>query len=768
MTKNPIIRRHSFKSGAMSITQMGEELIGHPSTALNELVKNGYDADALKCQVYFQYNEDITKSFAFVYDNGNGMDDEILFGEWLHTSVSSKRKPGACSEIFKRHFLGRKGIGRLSAMKLGKIITVLTKKSSEAVYNWMTIDRDIFNEEKLLDKIDFPGDCIDDFTELFCNKSLIEIRNGSENSELIKLLKNNEIDGFLKGTLIIIEQLDESVIKILQDDFINQKENFANDSLKQTTFFKSLATLITPLSLGAVIQKDLLQEGLIKKERQSSEKKNTFSIEYGTNLLPDQKGSEIDWQSIEAVPILSVFDYRVFGKVTKDRSVDGYFIYNRLDNDLKKEKFEIPGKALSEDNRKGAGEYYFDIRIYDIGENDNLEKLAKKSNLKSGVEFKRAFKNFQGLRVSKTGFGVKPYGEEVEDWIGLSKARVQDPGHNVNTNQILGYIFFFSPENDKLEEKTNREGFLEDTPFIEVKETLLSIFKSLGNRRYNYRALHDLGRIPKSKHLRPDIGKYLNTLNKSNNLYTIRKYSEKFMKEVTTAMDNLEESLSFSERLASLGSGLELVYHEMAQPISGLKTTNASLILKKDKIEKQAKNDFALDIDSINDSTDALIELRQSLQPAIGRSRKKKFVPYQTFLKVCSLFRSDLEKYQISVKADERMQDYEITDFEYAFWISFLNIVNNAVYWIKRFEKPGEIRLNMKGKSFIVSNSGPLINESVINNIFEYGVTTRPEKNATGLGLSFTRSILSNIKWEITAENRNDGPAFIIKGIANE
>ena len=29
-----------FMSGAMSITQMGEEQIGHPSTAINELVKN--------------------------------------------------------------------------------------------------------------------------------------------------------------------------------------------------------------------------------------------------------------------------------------------------------------------------------------------------------------------------------------------------------------------------------------------------------------------------------------------------------------------------------------------------------------------------------------------------------------------------------------------------------------------------------------------------------------------------------------------------------
>ena len=37
-------KEHIFQPGAMSIIQMGEELIGHPSTAINELVKNGYDA----------------------------------------------------------------------------------------------------------------------------------------------------------------------------------------------------------------------------------------------------------------------------------------------------------------------------------------------------------------------------------------------------------------------------------------------------------------------------------------------------------------------------------------------------------------------------------------------------------------------------------------------------------------------------------------------------------------------------------------------------
>lgn len=772
------IKRHTFQHGAMSIILMGEELIGHPSTAINELVKNGYDADANISRVYLHYGDDLTKSFAIIFDDGNGMDNGTLFGDWLQPSVSMKRKLGARSKVFKRHFLGSKGIGRLAAMALGRYTTVVTRTESESLYNWVTVDREAFKEDKLLSEIEFPGDRLDQVCDLFSDDIFTRIRDISPNHTLVQLLKNSNLYSFSNGTLIVIESLDESVITMLEEDFHKQTE-LLGYGINTTDIYKSLATLITPLNLSSMIQKELLEKGVIQQEIKLAEKENAFSIVFGTNLLPDQEENNIDWQDIEAIPILSVYDYRVLGRVKRNGSVDGYFYYKRLENDAHEEKLEISAKEIKGNSLSGrmqeelptvplkykgsteVGEYYFDIGVYDIGESDNLDKLGRQSGL--GKKFKDSFKQFQGLRVSKNGFGVKPYGEEVEDWLELSKRRVQDPGHTVNTNQILGNIFFYSPENDNLQEQTNREGFLKNTAYSEVIETLQAIFADLGRKRYIYRLRHSLGRIPKSRHSRPDFQRFINEINKTDDLSHIRKYSEKFMKDVTTSMDNLEESLSFSERLASLGTGIELVYHEMAQPISQLKTTEASLNLKKNKTLQEVRENFLFDINAIGISTGVLSELRTSLQPAIGRSRKKKFKPYQTFLKVCSLFKSDFDEAKILPKADERVKDYEMKNQEYAFWIAFLNIVNNAVYWIKKSERGGEIRFHMEDGSFVVSNSGPFIREDILEYIFEYGVTTRQEKHATGLGLSFTRSILSNINWEITGENRSNGPAFIIK-----
>jgi len=769
------VGKHTFEPGAMTIIQMGQELIGHPTTAVNELVKNGYDADATSVKVYFYFDRKVEN------DNGSGMNTNTLFGDWLQPSVSSKRSGTKLSDDFKRNLLGSKGVGRLAAMALGESVTVVTKRIEEIEYNWINVIREDFRKSLLLSEVKFPGDRINKVDRIFANKSLLEERKSKKNDILIDFLAANEFSDFSNGTLIVVEKLDKAVLKILGQDFTvhSQEIQYEEFSYKNTEFYKALATLITPISLNETIEKELVFKGIINKEDRRSFKKGDFNVELGTNLLPDQEVNEIDWLPVAPIPIHSVCDYRVYGKVTTKGELKGLIIYNRIPNEFHEEKFELPSSELrnkedqmnlfENNSNSGIGEYYFDIRIYDIGENDNIEKLANQAGFDNKSEFKAAFKNFQGLRVSKNGFGVKPYGEEVEDWIGLSRERVMDPGHNVNTNQILGYVFFFSPQNDVLEEKTNREGFLENTAFIQVRNDLRKLFKAIGVLRYNYRVRHNLGRIPKSKHSRPDFDHYLDFVNKNDSIAQIRKESEGFVKEVTTSMDNLEESLTFSERLASLGSGIELVYHEMAQPISGLRTVKSSLEIKKKRITNEVMESYTKDITSLTYATDVLVQLRDSLLPAIGKSRKRSFSPVSTFLKVCNLFKSDIDENSIEIIISEKDKDYKIEDLEYAFWISFLNIVNNAVYWIKKSGSKCSIELSIdKNENIIISNSGPYIKSDIIDHIFSYGVTTRTEKNATGLGLAFTQSILNKNDWVIFAENRKIGPTFIIRRKKNE
>jgi|GEM_PF-1686239 len=790
--KNNKIRRHKFTPGAMSIIQMGEELIGHPTTAINELIKNSYDADADECFVYFHLENE--NSFMLIKDNGSGMDSNMLFGKWLQPSMSDKRKLNAKSRKYKRSFLGNKGIGRLAAMSLGRYTTVVSKMRASSQYNWITLDREGFKDDsKFLSNVLFPGDSIDQFTKIFSDSNFIKTRNVKKNDQVLKILNSNKLQSFNCGALIIIEDLDLSVLLKFKEE-LNKKsflEENSNVSIKSSVFYRSLESLISPIKVSSNIQKDLFDKNLIPNKKLLSVSDDNFSIKFSISLLNEGAEKEkIYWLDISPVPIDSIFNYRLFGKVTKEGTAKGIITYNRIKNDYYSNEIEITsdGLGLISSNEKGSlslfeneikstldvGEFYFDIRVYDMGEKDNLEDLTMRSGLKNVKEFQAVFKKVQGLRVVKNGFGVKPYGEEYEDWIDLSRARVDNPGKNLNTKQIVGYVLFYSPDNDLLEEKTNREGFLENVAFEEVKSALKSIFKIYGNLRYVYRLKNNLGRPPQSKHNRPDFEEYVNTLNKKLNEKSgsaeIQTLTQKFVTNVQTAMDNLEQSLSFSERLASLGSGIELVFHEMGQPISNLKAIKSSLNLKKSKVPESILEKFTIDIEHLVESTNTLADLRDSLKPAIGKSQVKSFNPKNTFIKVCGLFKKDINQddNEINIKIDSEFDHYEIIDQEYALWVAFLNIVNNAVYWIRKSGVKGEIKLLKEGDSIVISNNGPKISENIIDMIFEYGVTSKLEKNATGLGLAYTQSVLSNIGWEISAKNKKYGPTFTLKRIKND
>ncbi|MFA5063168.1 MAG: sensor histidine kinase [Candidatus Omnitrophota bacterium] len=779
MTK---IEDYKFEFGARAIIQMGEELIGHPSTALSELVKNSYDADSIDCKVYIHIDSDRKKSFLFVVDSGCGMDKNVLFGEWLKPSMSSKRNSDGKSNVFKRNLLGSKGIGRLAAMALGDHLSVVTKTENEESYNWISLNREQFKEEVLVSAISFPGGSTDTIRNVFSDKDILAKRKTGENCLLLKVLFGLK-DDFEHGTLIVVEGLDESIEAIVKEDFSD-----AEIKVEDSSFMMAFRTLITPLFITRDIQDDLLKRKIIGEKFIEQKKKDSFKLLLGINLYDDRDDSgKVNFREVESLSILQHYDYRVFGIVNNDGSVKGHYSCQRLEKDKQEKEFSLTKEYVFSDEKsrkrdKAKSElkdesdvksFYFDIRVYDrdIDSIDKIINILKQSQRELSRSYARKLMDkLLRFRISKNGFGVKPYGEEAIDWMELGQRRVQQPVQTIGPNQILGYVFLFSPENDGLNEKTNREGFYENKALNDLKKIIRAILIELGRRRYQYRLRHSLGRTVKNRLNRPDTIAYLDYISSTTSDKNIIKKSETFVKSVTTVLDNMEHTLTFSERLASLGSSLELVYHELAQPLAQLGGTRYSLQLKKDKIEMQAiREKFIEDISNLSAAISVLDELKSSLEPAVGIARPKLFYPMKTFMKVCVLFKQDIEESKIDIQQDDSLADYQIKDYEYALWISFLNIINNAVYWLKQGDGDKKaIRISLENKdTLVLSNNGPLIpeDENYIDTIFEYGVTSKPEKNATGLGLSFTRNILQAHDWEVWAENRKSGPAFLMKKV---
>src|SRR5690554_7909964 len=86
------LKEKHFKPKAHILTLLGEELIKSPVMAIYELVKNSYDADANKVDVYFRDVDDLEKAAIIVEDDGIGMTSEIVEDVWLEPG-SDFRKP---------------------------------------------------------------------------------------------------------------------------------------------------------------------------------------------------------------------------------------------------------------------------------------------------------------------------------------------------------------------------------------------------------------------------------------------------------------------------------------------------------------------------------------------------------------------------------------------------------------------------------------------------------------------------------------------------
>ena len=138
------------------IRQLGAELISDQVTALLELIKNSYDADANyvkikintkgKCDVEDLYNKNHI-GYISVEDDGFGMDKETLLKSWLTISYSNKRavngnKP---KTPLGRTPLGDKGLGRLSTQRLANCCEIYTKKKELEAFHvgfkWSDFDK---------------------------------------------------------------------------------------------------------------------------------------------------------------------------------------------------------------------------------------------------------------------------------------------------------------------------------------------------------------------------------------------------------------------------------------------------------------------------------------------------------------------------------------------------------------------------------------------------------------------------------------------------
>jgi hypothetical protein len=103
-----------FSSDSQLLSELGERLIASRKVALAELIKNAYDADATKCNIWLTDSGETL----VVNDDGHGMTEQEFRDHWM-TIATSNRSENPTSRRYNREVTGSKGVGRFAVRNLG-------------------------------------------------------------------------------------------------------------------------------------------------------------------------------------------------------------------------------------------------------------------------------------------------------------------------------------------------------------------------------------------------------------------------------------------------------------------------------------------------------------------------------------------------------------------------------------------------------------------------------------------------------------------------
>lgn len=438
------VSKLNFKVHASLIYKLGESLIADEITALSELMKNSYDADASFCNLVIDPNFCDQKGNIGkieISDNGSGMDLKTIINGWLTISNSPKKKMKKNNETtpkFNRIPLGEKGLGRLSVQKLGRQVMMITKTKNTYVENSLVIPWGEFLKNTTLDRVN-----------LSCTQK--EVKNElSYTKIIITELINPE---FWKQEKIITD-LEKTINKIISP-FRFKNNNFIisakvgdykvdvsnalfNDILKTSRCNYSFDITQNYVELVCNYKIDFFKKRNINRDYPDFD----FSRDYFREMFAKVKSSFTNAQ------------------------------YNTNDNDLYTVTIQIPLNSYSELKRNSmTGELYYpgDFKgsIYDFSyDKQYIEEIIKNNDFVYALkenEYKDYIKSNKGIKVIRDGFVVQGYGDGDVDWLNISASATTSGRYgDLKNENLIGYILLTGKNNQALKETTSREGFIAD------------------------------------------------------------------------------------------------------------------------------------------------------------------------------------------------------------------------------------------------------------------------------------------------------------------
>ena len=234
--------------------------------------------------------------------------------------------------------------------------------------------------------------------------------------------------------------------------------------------------------------------------------------------------------------------------------------------------------------------------------------------------------------------------------------------------------------------------------------------------------------------------------------------------DVAGAVD--EELVALQERadadleLTQLGMAIEIIDHEFQATIRSVRNNLQRFRAWADVNEQLA--DVYHGIRVSFEHLDGYLTLFTPLHRRLYRSEVEiKGRDLSNFL--MDLFRDRLERHGVDASTSRAFLEHKFMGYPSTFYPVFVNLIDNAIFWLRDQDAPRTIRLDVEGDAMFVTDNGPGVAPEDRDAIFELGFTRKP--GGRGLGLYISRDVLRRVGYELIVRESPDGggTAFIIR-----
>lgn len=705
-----VLPRHAFMKlaariqGGGDLEKLKKAVIDAFLSSASGNARSGFEALILRCRT----TEDLLKALATgqarfnvisVVDRGSGMSAVDLRDAFLVIGTPSRKKvvDAALARGAKQTpYLGEKGIGRLSAMRLGERLRVETARVDDAVMNELEIDWRAFGDaDAMLDEI-----------------------------PVAPTVGGAKPDAAWSGTRIIVSDLLEQ----WTEDRVRDMCAYDFARLTDPMLDAETRPRIRVLFNGERIAIPFMPQRLLRAAH--ARVTGRYELHEGAPTLTC---------TVEVIDL--GFDHPLETETVVLGPED-------LEAAIVGKDGELEDAALT-----SVGSFTFEAHWF------NRRRLSRVDTTGENKALRELQNQWSGILLYRDGFRVFPYGEEEDDWLELDRKALRARGYTLNKTQFIGRVNISRAGNPRLLDQTNREG-LRVTPeqivFLEVikyavqdrlRDFMVDVEKQYKGRKEfdlteaktRVEGLEDRARaaVRKLRRITPtEGGEALEDLQQ-----TLLELSDFAVKARERIAEVEKESRQMVD-MAGVGLMVEVVAHELARSSeNALKALDS--LARADVPER-----FHAHLTTLRSEMKSLSKRIRILDPlsVSGRQRTEAFALDELIRDVMDAHEAQFARHNVTPVLDLGDRPLRVRAVKGMVVQILENLISNSIHWMDlRAERdPGyrpriKITLESGPPTITFEDNGRGIAPDNADKVFKPFFSLKDTKRRRGLGLFIAR-----------------------------